>query len=151
MLERARLELLLNEIKLCADDNPDRSFFRCDAFAKKGKILGVQRMVLPEVSFFEPEVKRSELEVKLPGLNLAGVELAQSYAAITLSVKVVNVETAEIDQQVIVHALVPSSKAGVTLGASGVALGAMMSQRTPMGIALQQMLVDASRRLSGSP
>ncbi|MBX3207391.1 MAG: hypothetical protein KF764_20250 [Labilithrix sp.] len=148
VIERERLAVLITEMKLCAETNPDSAYFKCASFAKKGQILGVQRMVLPEVMFFEPNVKGAELGVKMPGLSLAGLDFSRSYAAFSLSVRIVDVETAEQTRHAVLHAVVPSEKYGAAIGAGGFDFHATVQNRTPMGEQLHTMMMQAAKELT---
>ncbi len=147
VLEREQLGILIDEMKLCSDSNPDKEYLKCDSFAKKGKVLGVQRMVLAEVSFFEPDVKGAELTAKVPGLSQVGIDIGRSYTALTLSVRVADVESGTKSDETVVHAVVPTDKAGITTGFS---FGVTAHQSTPMGVAIQDMLSDATKQLATS-
>jgi curli biogenesis system outer membrane secretion channel CsgG len=147
LVERDQVTLLVEEMKLCTDLNPDSSFFKCDSFAKKGNILGIRRMVFSDVIFFEDSVRGAELSLKVPGIG--GIEAGRTYAALSLSVRVVDVESGKVITNTVVHALTPSDRAGLSVSVSGGAdIKAMVSSRTPMGEALHDMINEAVKRIA---
>jgi hypothetical protein len=52
-----------------------------------------------------------------------------------------------VSQQVIVHTVLSSTRAGLNAGPPSLSFGALVSQRTPLGSALDLMLHDAARKL----
>lgn len=150
LVERERVEILLSEMKLCADTNPDKEYFKCDSFAQKGKVLGVKRFVFPEVVFFEPNVKGAELAVKIPGLSGVGVEAGRSYAAMSVSVRVVDAESGVQTANTVEHLLLASDKLGGGVSTHGVDLRAMVYDKTPFGVELDGTFHKLSKKL-GAP
>ena len=54
LVERARLQPIIDEIAHCDADNPDRDQFDCSTFAPSGKILGIQYMIFGDLVMYEP-------------------------------------------------------------------------------------------------
>ena len=146
LVERAQISALIGELKLCADSNPDKIYFDCKgSFAKQGKILGVSRFVLGDVDAFEPDVKGADLALKVPGLP--GIEAGRSYAALTLNLRVVDVESGNVLASEIVHATVPADKAGLSASTGGLDLSVAVKNKTPFGEALDTVLRAGVGRL----
>jgi curli biogenesis system outer membrane secretion channel CsgG len=145
LVERDRLSVLVDEMKLCDDANPDKAFMDCSTFAKKGHLLGMKTAVLGDLAFFEPNVKGADLALKLPGIG--GIDAGTSYSALAINLRAVDVETGEARASVMVHALVRADEAGINLSTGPFTLRAQARERTPMGEALQGMLRDGVRRL----
>jgi curli biogenesis system outer membrane secretion channel CsgG len=146
LVERAQISALIGELKLCSDSNPDKVYFDCKgSFAKQGKILGVSRFVLGDVDAFEPDVKGAELALKIPGLP--GIDAGRSYAALTLNLRVVDVESGQVLAAEVVHATVPADKAGLSASAGGLDLSVAVKNKTPFGEALDTVLRAGVARL----
>jgi len=141
LLERDKLAVLIEEMKLCDDTNPDKAFFDCPSFAEKGKLLGASHMVVGDVILVEPNVSGSELKLKLPGVG----ELAagETYGAVALQLRVLDVETGKVGKTTVTHAVLPSSQAGLGVEQGPIEMKAMFSASTPMADALQTMLASA--------
>jgi len=148
LVERDKVSLLIEEMKLCSDKNPDVEYFKCDSFAKKGNLLGVRRMVVGDVIHFEESVKGADIVAKLPGIG--GAEAGVSYSFVALSIRVLDTESGTVLASTDVHAMVPADKAGVSLssGPAGGNLKLLAASRTPMGDALNAMIWEAVKRLS---
>lgn len=145
LVERERLSLLVDEMKLCADDNPDKEYMNCESFAKKGKLIGAKTIVTGTLTFFEPDVKGAELSVKIPGIG--GIEGGRSYTALRITLRALDVETGEVRTTADVSAVVPSDQAGVDVGGGPFQIRAAAHSRTPMADALSKMLRDAALKL----
>lgn len=149
VVERDKLTILLDEMKLCGDDNPDKQFFDCGSFAKKGHVLGVTDFVLGDIIVFEGNARGADLSAKLPGIG--GIEAGRSYDAVAINLRVVDVESGRVKASTITHALVPTDKGGLGLSAGGsFDLRVAVHDRTPLGDALSDMIVDALRKLDSS-
>lgn len=148
LLERERVNALVQEIALCDGSNPDRSYFDCDSFAQKGKILGAKVMVMGDLVAYEPNVKGADLGAKVPGIG--GLDASLEYSALAIEVHVVDVETGKKLGSKVVHASVEATKAGVDTSVLGFKLNAAAHSRTPMGTAIQGMVQDAVRDLRAS-
>lgn len=146
LVERDKLTVLVEEMRLCDEANPDKSYFDCSSFAKKGKPLGVTHMVVGDVVIAEPNIKGAQLAVKIPGLG--GVELGRSYSAIAIEVRVLDVESGKLVKSSLVHAEVPADSAGVSWSsAAGLRLEASVHSSTPFGKALQSMFGQSVKQL----
>lgn len=108
VVERARLQPVIDEIAHCDADNPDRDQFDCSTFAPSGQILGIQYMVFGDVVMYEPSIT---------GAHLAGhtqdhtLDAAGNYAAIAVATRAVSVETGKVVGGETVESLVPSGDA----------------------------------------
>jgi curli biogenesis system outer membrane secretion channel CsgG len=145
LVERDRLSVLVDEMKLCSDENPDKEFMDCSTFARKGHLIGMKTAVLGDLAFFEPDVKGADLALKLPGIG--GIEAGTSYSALAINLRAVEVETGEARASVMVHAVVRADQAGLDLSTGPFTLRAQARESTPMGVALQGMLRDGVRQL----
>lgn len=143
--ERERLALLIDELRLCSDQNADKEYFDCESFPKKGKLVGVTTLVVGSLTFFEPNVKGADLALKIPGLG--GIEAGRSYSALRLTLRTVDVETAKVTASVDAHALAPADSAGVDVSAGGFTLRAAAHSKTPFGDSVRSMLQDAVVKL----
>ncbi len=144
LVEREQIAILIEEIRLC-DDGPNKDFFDCSSFAKKGKLLGLKTLVTGSLTFFEPRVKGADLSVKLPGIG--GVEAGREYAAMRITLRAVDFETAKIVTTAEATALVPSDQAGLELSGGGFGFRAAAFSKTPFGDALSGMIEDAVEKL----
>lgn len=149
LVERERLDALLGEMKLCSDANADKAYMNCGTFAKAGQVLGIKRMVVGDVIFFEPNVKGAELSIKMPGLSTAGIDLGRSYAGLTLKVRIVDVESAAERGSTVVHALLPSDSFQLNSGAAAsLNFRASVRNKSAFGEQLEAMLERATKELA---
>ena len=145
LAERDKVDVLINEMKLCDTDNPDHDFFDCKTFAQKGKLLGVTDMMLGDVILAEPSVRGAEIHARVPWIG--GLSMNQSYAAVAVSLRLVHVETGKVLASTNVSAVVPSIDAGIDVSGKSFNLGATAHSHTPMGQALGSMIDEGVRRL----
>lgn len=143
--EREQLELVLEELRLCTDKNPDKELFDCTSAPEKGSLVRVTTLVTGSLTFFEANVKGAELAVKIPGIG--GIDGGRSYSAMQLSLRAISVETRKVTASVDTHASVPADQAGAELSGAGFTLRAAAHARTPFGDALDTMLQDAVTKL----
>ena len=149
LIERDKIELLVNEMKLCDPTaNPDSGYFDCPSFAQKGKLLGLTDLVVGDVVMLEPNVRGADLHAKLPWIG--GLSVQQSYAAVAVSLRVLHVENGKIRASTNVSAVVPSTDAGLDVSTRAFDLGAAAHSHTPMGQALEAMITDGVTRLQGT-
>lgn len=145
VLERDQLQLLIEEMRLCSQDNPDVEYFDCGSFAKKGQLLGAKSLVVGNLVYFTPGAKGAEVKLKIPGIG--GIEAGRDYTALALNLRAVDVETAKVQASVDVHAIVPTDEAGASVSLGGFELGATAKSTTPLGRSLSDMLHEAVRKL----
>jgi curli biogenesis system outer membrane secretion channel CsgG len=146
--ERDKVDLLVEEMKRCADDSADKQYFACDGFAKKGHLLGITYFAFGDVVLYEEKIKGVDLGLKIPGLG--GIEASRSYFALSINVRFVDVETGKVASSKVVNAVVPDDQAGVDLSKGGFSLKAAAYSHTPAGKALQGMIADAIRAQSSA-
>jgi curli biogenesis system outer membrane secretion channel CsgG len=144
--ERDKVDLLIEEMKRCSDDSADKQFYACDGFAKKGHLFGITHFVFGDVVMYEPKIKGVELGAKIPGLG--GIEAGRSYFALSINVRLVEVETGKMVSSKIVNAVFPDDQAGLDLEKGGFSLKATAYSRTPAGKALQDMIGGAVKHFS---
>jgi curli biogenesis system outer membrane secretion channel CsgG len=144
--ERDKVDLLIEEMKRCSDDNPDKQYYACDGFAKKGHLFGITHFAFGDVVLYEEKVKGVDLAVKIPGIG--GIDASRSYFALSIQVRLVEVETGKVVSSKIVNAVVPSDQGGVEVSKGGFSLKASAYSRTPVGKALQGMIADAIKHLA---
>jgi curli biogenesis system outer membrane secretion channel CsgG len=146
LVERKQLDALLAEHKLCDEANPDKKYLDCkNAWAEPGKILGLSRRILGEITFYEKDVEGAELNLKIPGLG--GIKAGTRYTALSLVAKIVDVETGLTLSTATVHASVPTDEAGIDLELDGFDLKAGAWKNTPFGESIDKMLADATSLL----
>ncbi|HSC86126.1 MAG TPA: CsgG/HfaB family protein [Polyangiaceae bacterium] len=145
LLERKQLKALIEEIKRCEPNNPEREYFDCSTAAQKGNLRGLTRRVTGEIVFFEPDVAGADLQLKLPYVK--GIEISRKYAALSLVAKVIDVESGTELATATVHAVVPSDEAGIAVQAGSFDLAASVHDKTPFGQSLDVMLADATSQL----
>lgn len=145
VLERDQMAVLIEEMRFCDENSPNRPYFDCGSFAKKGRLLGATIMILGDLAFYEANVKGADLSVKLPGIG--GIDAGRSYAALAINLRAVEVETGRVRHSSMVHAVVPADRVGAELSAGGFELRAAATSRTPMGEALQGMIQQAVSQL----
>jgi len=68
--ERDQVDILIEEMKRCSDDNPDKQYFKCDDFAKKGKLMGVIRPNVLVLTMQPNEGVSLSLGAKIPGSRM---------------------------------------------------------------------------------
>lgn len=144
--ERDKVDLLIEEMKRCSDDNPDKQFYACDGFAKKGHLFGITHFVFGDVVLYEPKIKGVELVAKIPGVG--GLEAGRTYFALSINMRLVEVETGKVVSSKIVNAVVPDDKAGLDLEGKGFSLKATAYEHTPAGKALQDMIGGAVKHFA---
>jgi curli biogenesis system outer membrane secretion channel CsgG len=145
LIERDKLSLLIEEMRLCEETNPDREFLKCDSFAKKGNLLGLSDLLVGDVIYYEPNASGSAISVAVPWIG--SVSLDQNYAALAVSLRLLRVEDATVRTSTNVSALVPSSNAGVSADTPRFDFGATAHSSTPLGKALQDMIDEGVRRI----
>lgn len=149
LIERDKLKVLIDEMKLCADTNADKDMFDCKSFAKAGHLLGVQYYLVGNIVLFEENVEGAVLSAKVGGL--LGLEAERQYGALVVSLRIVDVETSKVAASTDVHAVVPSEQGGFSAtGGDSVNLKAMAYSKTPQAQALQDMLSEGVKRLQAS-
>lgn len=136
--DKDKMAVLFEEVDRCAPDNKDRARFNCDTFAKNGNQLGVTHFVFADVVMFAPNVAASEIQASVPGIG--GLEASQKYAAIVVNVRAVDAASGEVAAAAVVHAILPSTKAGLDLGIKGANLKTAAESHTPIGDALMDSL-----------
>lgn len=146
--ERDKVDLLIEEMSRCNDDNPDKQYYACDGFAKKGQLYGVTDFVFGDVVLFEPKIKGVELAVKLPGVG--GIDVGRTYSALAINVRVVDVATGKVLASKIVSAVLPDDQGGFGVSGGTFALKAAAYDRHPAGQALQGMIAGAIKYFSSS-
>lgn len=145
VIERDKVQILIDEMKLCDDTNKDKSYFDCASFAQKGHILGITKYVFSDIVAAEPHIKGAELALKLPGAG--GIDAGTSYGWIQLAARVVNVEDGKVAASTVVNAFVSDSQGGISVSSGGFDLKAAAYSKTAQGCALQSMLSDATAKL----
>lgn len=108
VVERARLQPIIDEIAHCDPDNPDRAQFDCDTFAPSGKILGIQYMVFADLVMYEPSIAGGQLAGRTTDRSL---DAAASYGAIGLAVRTVSVETGKVAGGETIDEIIPAGEA----------------------------------------
>jgi curli biogenesis system outer membrane secretion channel CsgG len=102
LVERARLQPIIDEIAHCDADNPDRDQFDCSTFAPSGKLLGVQYMVFGDLVMYEPE--NNAIGVAMRAIS---VETGKVVGGETI-----NSITPNVDAKLDAHSVVKSAQAG---------------------------------------
>ncbi len=136
--DKDKMQVLFAEMDRCAPDAPDRKRYDCTTFAAAGKQLGASHYVFADVIMVAPNVAAANLEAKFPAIG--HLEANEKYAAVVMSVRAVDVSTGEVAASSVVHALVPSVKAGLDVGHKGFSIKAATESNTPMGDAIMAML-----------
>jgi curli biogenesis system outer membrane secretion channel CsgG len=136
--DKDKMAVLFEEVDRCAPDNKDRARFNCDTFAKNGNQLGVTHFVFADVIMFAPNVAGSELQASVPGVG--NIQTNEKYAAIVVNVRAVDAASGEVAASAVVHAILPSQKAGLDLGMKGANLKVAAESNTPIGDALMDSL-----------
>lgn len=147
LLERDQLQVLLAELSLCSDKNPDKDAFDCDSFATRGKLLGVTNYVMGSLVVMEEDIRGAELALKVK--DVGGIEAKRSYDALGVTMRVVDVETGKIDATTTVHAVVRSRRGGFSANKGPVKVSAIAKDKTATGRALDDMFWSAACRLGG--
>lgn len=78
---------------------------------------------------------------------MPGIDAGRSYAALTLNLRVVDVESGQVLAAEVVHATVPADKAGLSASAGGLDLSVAVKNKTPFGEALDTVLRAGVARL----
>jgi curli biogenesis system outer membrane secretion channel CsgG len=138
VVERAKLDLVIEELVLCDDSNPDKELFDCGSFAEKGKLLGLQYIVFGDVLLYEPAVSGVQLAAKDDSLH---VDRDAIYSALLVSVRAVQVETGKVVAAHVLSALAPSTSAPDKTP------GEAAASETPFGAQLRTMFATGSSRL----
>jgi curli biogenesis system outer membrane secretion channel CsgG len=138
LLERQRLQPVLDELSYCDPGNPDRAQFDCSTFAENGKLLGVNDMVFADVVAYEPSIGGAALAEKAGRHDL---DANGTYGAVVLAVRVVDVETGKVTTADTVSAILPGGQAVF----DGRHLHADAAASSATGHAFHQMLIDAAR------
>ena len=146
--ERDQVDILIEEMKRCSDDNPDKQYFKCDDFAKKGKLMGVTHFVFGDLILYEPKIKGAELGAKIPGLG--GLEVGRTYGALQVSMRLVEVETGKVVTSKVVNAIVKDDEGGIDASAHGFSLKAKAYEKTPAGNALRDMIASAIQHFAAT-
>ncbi len=148
VVERDRVAVLIEEMKLCDASNPDKDYFDCDSFAKKGKLLGLSHLMFGDLIFAEDDVEGAQLVAKFPGVG--GIEIGRRYSAMFLSLRIVEVETGKVVASEVTRALVPADKGGFGISSpGGFDFRASAEARTPFGDALRTMIDGGVAALRG--
>ncbi len=148
LIDPSLRKTLIDEMALCAEDNPDREYFDCESFAQKGQLLGATRYVYTALIFFEPKVAGAELIAKIG--NVGGVEAGVTYSAMTLASRIVDTATSEVLGSDTAHVLLPSAKAGIAANAGPVQIAAMVMRKQPMGEKFDRVLRESVARMAAS-
>lgn len=138
LLERQRLQPVLDELSYCDPGNPDREQYDCSTFAETGKLLGVSHMIFADVVAYDPAIGGVALSETSRRHDL---DANATYGAVVLAVRVVDVETGKVANADTVSAIMPTGSAVL----DGHNLHADAAAASATGRALHQMLVDAAR------
>jgi curli biogenesis system outer membrane secretion channel CsgG len=133
-----KLAGLKQEIDRCDPKNPDRAYYNCASFPKKGKFLGATHTVYADVIMVAPKIAGTDLLAQFPGIGQ--VESKQSYTAVVINVRVADTASSEIAASSVVRAIVPAGSAGIDLGVKGATIKTAIEKHTPIGDAIMTML-----------
>jgi curli biogenesis system outer membrane secretion channel CsgG len=149
MIEREALQLLLEELRLCSETNPDKELFDCakpaEGEEQAGGLKLVNTLVLGKLLFFEPEVEGAKLKLQLPAVG--GISAGTTYTALTMNVRAVDVKSRQLVAQMDLHTVLSSQEAGIEVEQSGFALGASGFQRSKLGVEFTKMMQQGASQL----
>jgi curli biogenesis system outer membrane secretion channel CsgG len=146
--DEKKLAGLKKEIDRCDPNNPDRGYYKCDTFAKKGNFLGATHAVYADVIMVAPNIAGTELLAQFPGIGQ--VESKQSYTAVILNLRIADTASGEVAASSVVRAIVPAGKAGIDLGIKGATIKTAIEKHTPIGDAIMTMLGKSVEELHDS-
>jgi curli biogenesis system outer membrane secretion channel CsgG len=147
LLERDKIKVLIAELNLCSDKNPDKDAFDCESFAERGKLLGVKSYVMGSLVIMQDDVRGVELSLDVK--KIGSVEAKKTYDALGIAVRVVDVETGKVTATTTVHAAVRSRGGGFSVKKGPVKVAALARDTTAFGRALDDMFWHAACRLGG--